>query len=225
VEFAAVLFDMDGVVADTMPLHRTVWRRYAATLGVSRTEDELRPLDGRRATDIIALLFDIHDPGRAAEMAEAREAMYRELLAEATLHAIPGVEGYLARLAALGLPRILATSATPENVDQVLRPLGLLGAFDGFVTSADVMRGKPAPDVYLKAAALAGVPPGRCLVIEDALPGVEAARAAGATCLGLSTSLPVEALLAAGARWVAPDFVAMAAGGAPWEPDLAAHSG
>ncbi|MEB3330734.1 MAG: HAD family phosphatase [Candidatus Sericytochromatia bacterium] len=218
-EFAAVLFDMDGVVVDTMPLHRTVWRRFAAARGIHRTEEELRPLDGRRATDIIALLFDEQDPVRAAELAEAREALYREMLMGASLRAIPGAEAYLARLRARGVPRILATSATLENVDQVLGPLGLRAAFDGVVTAADVARGKPAPDVYHRAAALAGVPPNRCLVVEDAVPGIEAARAAGSLCLGLATSLAPEALLAAGARWVAPDLQALAAGQAPWERD------
>jgi HAD superfamily hydrolase (TIGR01509 family) len=206
VRFKAVLFDMDGVVADTMPLHREVWRRFAASHGVPRTLEELRPLDGRRAGDIVELLLGERDPDRVKALAEAREALYRDLLSTATVEAVAGVRELLAWLGERRIPRVLATSATPENVEQVLGPLGLRGAFEGVVTSVDVSRGKPDPEVYLLAAARAGVAPGDCLVIEDALPGVEAACAAGATCLGLTTSLAEGPLREAGARWVVPDL-------------------
>lgn len=199
--FSAVLFDMDGVVADTMPLHRAVWRQFAAAHGIERSDDELRATDGRRASEIIEMLFGDLDAERVHALAEAREALYREELRTARLEAVAGVRELIRRLAELGIPRVIATSATPENVSQVLRPLGLHGSFDATVTSADVKRGKPDPEVYLTAAARAGVAPSACLVIEDALPGIEAARAAGAACLGVTTSLPAARLLGAGASW------------------------
>lgn len=211
--YAAVLFDMDGVVVDNMPLHRAVWTEFAHANGLAPTEAEIRALDGRRAADIIRAFWgDDLDEAEIARRSSARESLYRERLGTAELHAVPGVVAYLDMLGALGVPRILATSATPANVETVLARLGLADRFEGRVTAADVSHGKPHPEVYLKAAALAGVSAARCLVVEDALPGVQAAKAAGARCLGLMTSEDAASLAAAGADWVAPDFERLPAG-------------
>lgn len=205
--FAAVLFDMDGVVVDNMPLHRQVWRDYAATGGLAPTEAEIRALDGRRASDIIVSLFPgPPGPDDIVRMAAEREDLYYSRLGTAELVAVPGVRAYLEALERLGVKRVLATSATPRNVEVVLERLGLAALFNARVTAADVTHGKPHPEVYMKAAERAGVEPSRCLVVEDALPGVKAGDASGARVLGLMTSEDEAALREAGADWVAPDF-------------------
>ena len=216
--FAAVLFDMDGVVCDNMPLHRQVWREFVRSRGLAPSEDEIRGLDGRRAADIITSLFGELPAAEVAALADAREGLYRGSLPTATLPPVPGIEAFLGWLGERGVPRVLATSATPTNVALVLERLALAASFEAVVTAADVTRGKPDPEVYLTAAARAGVAPGRCLVVEDALPGVRAAKAAGAACLGLTTSEGPDALLAAGADWTAPDFTFLALGAFPWSP-------
>ncbi|HEY9722865.1 MAG TPA: HAD family phosphatase [Oscillatoriaceae cyanobacterium] len=204
--FAAVLFDMDGVIVDNMPLHRAVWAEFARSYGLSPSEAELRKLDGRRAVDIIRAFFGDLDEAEVARRAKARETLYRERLGESPLHAVPGVRNYLAALEAAGIPRVLATSATPDNAATVLSRLKLENHFSARVTSVDVQRGKPDPQVYCIAAARANVSPEACLVVEDALPGVQAAKAAGARCLGLTTSESAERLREAGADWLADSF-------------------
>lgn len=214
--FAAVLFDMDGVVCDNMPLHRRVWAEFVRGRGLTPTEAELRALDGRRAADIIAALFGELPPEEVAALAHGREEAYRASLPTADLPPVPGVEAFLAWLGERAVPRVLATSATPANVAVVLERLGLAPAFEATVTAADVARGKPDPEVYLTAAARAGVEPARCLVVEDALPGVRAAKAAGCACLGLMTSEGEAALRDAGADWTAADFGFLAKDAFPW---------
>lgn len=205
--YSAVLFDMDGVVVDNMPLHRQVWAEFARTLGFNPSMEELRALDGRRAADIIAAL---HGEELALEevtrLAKQRETLYRERLGSTELVPVPGVRAYLEALREAGVPRVLATSATPGNAEVVLERLNLAALFDARVTAADVTRGKPHPEVYLTAAGKVGVNAAECLVVEDALPGVRAAKAAGSVCLGLMTSEPEARLREVGADWVAPDF-------------------
>jgi HAD superfamily hydrolase (TIGR01509 family) len=217
--FEAVLFDMDGVVVDNMPLHRQIWTEFARSLGASPTEAEIRTLDGRRAIDIIAALFGEGQPeSEVARLSAAREALYHARLGQEPLREVPGVRAYLDALGALGVPRVLATSAVPINVETVLGRLGLADRFEAIVTAADVRQGKPHPEIYHTAASRAGVQAGRCLVVEDALPGVMAAKAAGAVCLGLMTSEPEGRLRETGADWVAADFTAMPAAIAPDRP-------
>jgi beta-phosphoglucomutase family hydrolase len=209
---SAVLFDMDGVVVDNMPLHREVWTDFARDQGLDPTVEEIRALDGRRASDILAaLLGDQLPPERIKELALLREQRYRARLGDAVLRPVPGIEDFLKLLAGRGIPCVLATSANPINVDTVLDRIGLRPAFVALVTAADVKNGKPDPEVYLTAAQRAGVASEACLVVEDALPGLEAGRAAGALCLGLATSESPEVLLEAGARWAARDFTALPA--------------
>lgn len=206
--FAAVLFDLDGVVVDTMPLHRRVWGEWAASKGFPVAPERLREFDGRRAHDIIPMIFgpDLSE-AFTTDLAAEREQRYRQALERAEIAPVAGIAEYLAALGALGVPRILATSAIPENVEIVLTRLGLQGAFEARVTAPDVHRGKPDPEIYQTAAERAGVPPGQCLVVEDALPGVRSAKAAGAKCLGLTTSESMLALRQAGADYAAPDFL------------------
>lgn len=211
--FEAVLFDMDGVVVDNMPLHRQVWADYARAAGLAPSEAEIRALDGRRASDIILTLFsaDLAEP-EIARMAKEREDLYSGRLGSTALSAVPGVQAFLEALQQAGIPRVLATSAVPMNVEAVLGKLGFHHFFDAVVSAVDVTHGKPHPEVYLTAAARVGANPARCLVVEDALPGVQAGKAAGARCLGLMTSEPEERLRAAGADWVAPDFLSLPPG-------------
>ena len=205
--FAAVLFDMDGVVVDNMPLHRRVWAEWAAAKGYPVDETKLRTFDGRRAVEIIPMIFG---PGLSEAytqvLSDEREQAYRKTAESVELTPVPGIQAYLEALGALGVPRVLATSALMVNVELVLGRLGLESAFEALVTASDVTSGKPDPEIYLTAAARAGVAPSDCLVVEDALPGVKAAKAAGAKCLGLTTSEGVIVLRQAGADYAAPDF-------------------
>ncbi|MDB5098327.1 MAG: beta-phosphoglucomutase [Cyanobacteria bacterium RYN_339] len=210
--FEAVLFDMDGVVVDNMPLHRDVWTTFARERGLDPTEAQIRAMDGRRASDILkALLGESLTPDEILELAALREDIYRKRLETETLRAVPGIEAFLRSLRDKGTGAVLATSATPGNAEIVLDRLDLGWAFDALVTAADVTRGKPDPEVYHTAASRVGTYATCCLVIEDALPGLAAGMAAGAMCLGMATSEDEPALRGAGATWVAKDFLALPA--------------
>ena len=199
--FAAVLFDMDGVIVDNTALHHQIWEEFLRRHGFEPTAADLRATDGRHAEEIIARYFppDRVSPAQAAQLLEERETLYGERLVRGPVRAVAGVEAFLRGLKRLRVPCVLATSAHPLNVERVLGKLGLRESFLAWVTADDVTHGKPAPEVYLKAAARAGAAPRRCLVIEDALPGVQAAKAAGAACLGLTTSVSAAALAENGA--------------------------
>ncbi|MBV9491014.1 MAG: HAD family phosphatase [Verrucomicrobia bacterium] len=206
--FAAVLFDLDGVIVDNTALHRQTWEGFLRRHGFKPTVADLRAMDGRRAEEIIAQHFPPSrvSPGEAARLIEERETLYGERLLRGPVQAVAGVEAFLRGLAWLRVPCVLATSAHRLNVERVLGKLGLRESFLAWVTADDVTDGKPAPEVYLKAAARAGAAPERCLVIEDALAGVQAAKAAGAACLGLTTGVSAAALAENGADWTAGDF-------------------
>lgn len=206
--FAAVLFDMDGVIIDNAGLHVAVWGEFARTHGLNPSEADLQATSGRRGVDVIATMFggQISDD-EIAQRATEREILFRQRSAGVPAQAVAGAREFLEALERHGIPRVLATSADKTNVGLVLSRLGLLTAFDAIVSAEDVRNGKPHPEVYLKAAQRAGVAAERCLVVEDALTGVRSAKAAGAFCLGLMTSQSGEALKEAGADWTAPSFL------------------
>lgn len=208
--FQAVLFDMDGVVVDNAALHRDVWTAWARSHGLAPTEAEIRATDGRRAVDAVIQLVKAElAEERVLALASEREDRYHQQLRNAPLKAVAGIEAFLDALGEAGIPRVLATSAIPANIALVLERVNLAAKFDAVVSAEDVRHGKPNPEVYLTAAGRAAADPAHCLVIEDALPGVQAAKAAGSFCLGLSTSQSEEALRGAGADWVAPHFLAL----------------
>ena len=109
-------------------------------------------------------------------------------------------------MAKAGIPRAVVTSAVPANADLALLRVGLDHAFDAVITAADVLHGKPAPDGYVKAAAAVGVSAAKCVVIEDSVLGIRAAKAVGARCVALATSLPRHVLTAERPDWLLADF-------------------
>lgn len=205
--FAAVLFDMDGVIIDNTPLHQLVWREFSKLHGLKPSEDDIGATNGRRAVDVVLSLFGSNlAQDEVLKLAAARGVLYRQYLASTDIQPVAGVKSFLEKLGDLGVPRVLATSARPDNVTLVLSRLELLSYFEDIVSASDVCNGKPHPEVYLTAAKRASVNPKDCLVIEDSLPGIQSAKAAGAFCLGMTTSQSEESLKQVGADWVAPDF-------------------
>jgi HAD superfamily hydrolase (TIGR01509 family) len=142
-------------------------------------------------------------------MACRKTTLYHEL-ADGQAAPVPGVVEFVRALAAANVPRALATSAVADSVARILENLGLAAAFPIQVTAGQVRCGKPDPEVYLTAAARLGVAPAACVVFEDAVVGVEAARRAGMTVVGLTTAHGDAELRAAGATWTAPDFTHLA---------------
>jgi HAD superfamily hydrolase (TIGR01509 family) len=202
---------MDGVLVDNKGFHREAWRHLAREEGFELTDPEFwRHAIGRPVEEAVPQILGRPVPAtEAARLAQRKTALYHEL-ADSRAAPVPGVVEFVRALLAAGVPRALATSAVADSAARILDALGLADAFPVRVTAGQVRRGKPDPEVYLTAAAALGVPPAACVVFEDAVVGVEAARRAGMTVVGLTTAHVDAELRAAGATWTAPDFTHLA---------------
>jgi beta-phosphoglucomutase len=184
----AFLFDLDGVIIDSMPLHTQAWSAYLEQLGLPAADATIASrMHGKRNDDIVADFVgrDL-DPATVFEHGAAKERLYRQLMATRLKeHLVRGVEHFLARFE--GVPMAVASNAEPANVDMVLDGAGLRSRFRVVVDGQQVDRPKPFPDVYLRAASLLEVNPLNCIVFEDSPTGVEAGRSAGMHVVGVQT--------------------------------------
>jgi HAD superfamily hydrolase (TIGR01509 family) len=208
-EAAAVIFDMDGVLLDSGVHHRDAWRLLLEDLSVTPAPEFWRCTIGRPAEEAVGLLL-----GRpltateAATLAGRKRAHYARLAARGTLP-VAGAPAFVATLAREGVPRAVASSAMRQDVEALLTMIGVREHFIVVVTADDVRWGKPNPEVFLRAAAALGQPPAACLVFEDAVVGVHAARNAGMRVVGLTTAHTARELLAAGAERAIQNFEAL----------------
>jgi len=177
---------MDGTLVDSRDHHWRSWQEVLAAEGVAVSEAQFLATFGQRNDAILrGWLGADAAPERVRRVGEAKEAAYRRLVVERGLAPLSGVADWLRRLDEAGWRQAVASSAPRLNVEVVLRVLGLERRFQALVAAEDVKAGKPAPDVFLAAAARLGVEPGRCVVVEDAEAGIEAARRAGMSSVGL----------------------------------------
>lgn len=175
--FAAYLFDCDGTIVDSMPLHYLAWQRALEEWGCEFPEDLFYAWGGRPTADIIIALNE--QQGLAmpvAAVVERRESYYQELLPQ--LAAVPDVLAHI-HDAHRRVPFAVVSGSTRASVTASLDALGLLDRFDVLVCADDYTRAKPDPEAFLLAAEQLGVPPESCLVFEDTDLGIQAATAAG----------------------------------------------
>lgn len=183
----AVLWDLDGTLVDSENYHWQSWQHAMALDGTTVTHKQFTQTFGQRNETILrGWLGDDAAPERIQRVADAKEIEYRRLAEERGLTPLPGAADWLVRLQATGWKQAIASSAPRLNVDVMLRALKLEHYFDAIVASEDVTKGKPDPEVFLTAAARLGLPASRCIVVEDAAAGVEAARRAGMRSIGVS---------------------------------------
>ncbi len=207
----AIIFDFDGVIADSEVLSNTVLAEIVTELGVPTTvEDSYRDYMGKRFLEVIAAIETAVGrtlPPSFSEQYQARTLQrFRQELAP-----IAGAREFIAKFARV--PRCIASSSSPDRLALCLEVLGMTALFEGRVFSAsNVARGKPHPDIFLHAAAQIGVDPRDCIIIEDSASGVIAGRAAGSTVIGLLAAGHIREghaarLKKAGAHHVATDYV------------------
>jgi beta-phosphoglucomutase len=184
-----VLWDLDGTLIDSAGHHWVAWRDTLAAEGRPVQPGEFANSFGKRNDEILRSLFG---PGIALDwierVSEAKEQAYRRLLREQGLEPAPGALEWLARLHEAGWKQALASSAPRPNIDAVFAALALEQSLDAVVSADDVGRGKPDTAVFLEAARRLGLAPGRCIVVEDAPAGLEAARRAGMASIGVLSS-------------------------------------
>ncbi len=194
----AVLWDMDGVLVDSAPYHYRAWKDTFAEEGLALDEATFRRTFGQRNDAIIAdVLGPDLSPERVAAIGAAKERRYRALIAREGLTPLPGALEWLHLLHRQGIPQAVVSSAPRENIEAVLKALGASGLFQALVSGEEVERGKPDPASFLLAAQRLGMPPKRCVVVEDAPAGIEAAHRAGMVCLAVATTHPHKRLAAA----------------------------
>jgi HAD superfamily hydrolase (TIGR01509 family) len=204
----AVLWDLDGTILDSREGHWISWRAYTEGLGKPVSREFFIDTFGFRNEIILRLHFGEHlTDEEVIRMSTEKETLYRNIMLQGRIEALPGVREWLETFRAEGWRQALGSMAPHDNIAVTLGALGIRSYFDAIVGSEDVPRGKPDPAVFLLAAARVGVPPGRCIVIEDSAQGVEAAQRAGmkriavgpeSASLGADLALP--SLAAASAR-------------------------
>ncbi len=190
----AVIWDVDGTLVDSEEYHWLSWRDAMAAEGSPITHEQFRASFGLRNDRILRgwLGPDTTDEV-ISRIGDAKEEEFRRLAGERGLSPLPGAAEWAARLHDEGWKQAIGSSAPRLNVEVTLRVLKLDRFFDGIASAEDVTRGKPDPQVFLTAAARLGVPPARCIVVEDAVLGVEAARRAGMRCVGVSRTATLDA--------------------------------
>lgn len=190
----AFVFDMDGTIVDNMAFHTDSWLAFFERRGLLLDADEFfRATAGRQGGEIMrAYLGEQLSDEEVGLLNHEKESVYRELYAPHR-KTVAGFDALIERARLEGVKLAVATAAPPANIEFTLDGLDLRKHFDAVVGAADVARGKPHPDVFLKAAERCGVQPEHCIVFEDAPLGVEAARRAGMRCVVLTTTLPRDA--------------------------------
>ena len=190
----AVIFDWDGVVVDSSAHHERSWEILAAQRGLPLPSDHFKRGFGKKNNVIIPDLGWATDAAEVDALAHEKEEIYRALVREKGIEPLPGVRELLAALHEKGIPCAIASSTERANLDLPLDLMGLRDFFRVIVSGEEVVHGKPDPAVFLLAAERLGFPPAGCVVIEDALVGIEAAKRAGMPVLAVATTNPIEAL-------------------------------
>lgn len=187
----ALIFDMDGVMVHSTPLHSLSWQVYLERHGIRRDRESIEAVMlGKHNTEIVRIFFG--DGLTEAEMllhGAEKEKLFRELMRPRLMESlVPGIVSFLERFR--GAPMAVASNAEAPNVAFVLEEAGLRSHFQAVVDSHQVERPKPHPEIYLRAAKMLGVAADGCIVFEDSETGVQSGRAAGARVVGVTTTTP-----------------------------------
>ena len=188
---------MDGVIVDTARYHLKAWQEVFRKRGVNFTEADFRRTFGQRNDTIIKTVLgrEVSQEEMNAIAKEKEESFRRSI--EQKLKPLPGVIELMTSVKERGFQMALASSAPIENIQLVSQTLGISDCFESIISDKDVTEGKPNPQVFLLAAERLGVGPRDCIVIEDAVAGVTAAKRAGMYCLAVTSTHPRQSLMAA----------------------------
>lgn len=189
-----VIFDVDGVLFDSAECHRRAWYVLAEELNLSMCDAFFFETFGQTNTSILQrFLGRTLDPEENRRLSERKEHLFREE-AHGRLQLFPGVTDRLRDLRSAGYHLALGTSAPRSNVEFFQKELGLGKYVETYACMEDIQRGKPDPEVFLTAAHRLALSPDRCVVVEDAVVGVQAAKAGGFTCIAVATTHRAEVL-------------------------------
>ncbi|UCH43517.1 MAG: HAD family phosphatase [Dehalococcoidales bacterium] len=193
----AVIWDMDGVIVDTASYHRKAWQEVFSKQGILFTEDDFRHSFGQRNDTIIKEVMGAEvSPDILNTISSEKEVIFRESIRQ-NLRPLPGAVELMAATGKDGFLMALASSAPMENIRLLIEGLGIEKYFRSIISAGDVSRGKPDPQVFLLAARGLEIDPRSCIVIEDAVAGVSAAKRAGMHCVAVTNTHPRASLIEA----------------------------
>jgi HAD superfamily hydrolase (TIGR01509 family) len=200
-----VIFDFDGVIADSHPAHMQAWKALLHSKGRAASDAELSFVrEGAKREEILRHFLGELTPEQVASYGAEKEKLFQALAGELKL--VPGFAEFLRQLDAIGLPSAVASSGSRGRVEKSLKTLNIRDRFRAVMTAEDVGRGKPDPSLFLLAAQGLQVAPRCILVCEDAVAGVLAAKSAGMKCVGIAANGTESRLKQAGADLVVNDF-------------------
>lgn len=183
----AVIFDMDGVMIDSNPVHKIALKQFCNAHGHDLTEDQLRDkIYGRTNKDWIPNLFPGIDQQTLQRYGDEKEALFRDLYKD--IKPLDGLISFLDLLDQNNIVRAIGTSAPRANVDFTLTKTATQKYFKTILDETFVSKGKPDPEIYTKCAAALGYAPENCIVFEDSISGVLAGKAAGCKVVGVTTT-------------------------------------
>jgi HAD superfamily hydrolase (TIGR01509 family) len=189
------LFDWDGVVIDSARQHELSWVQLADEIDLPLPENFFKRGFGMKNEIIIPEIYGwTRDASEISKYSLRKEELYRQILKSDGIEPLPGVGDFLETLHAASIPCVVGSSSHRLNIEICLEMFGFTKYFKGIVSSEDVDKGKPDPDVFLKAAKVAGMPPERCVVFEDAPVGIEAGLKGGMRVVGVATTHAGETL-------------------------------
>jgi len=201
----SVIFDMDGVIVDSHPVHRKAWHQFLQSLGKDVSDEELGfILDGRKRSEILRHFLGEMPESKLVEYGRMKDEFFRQIAFE--VKPVPGVIEFVGDLTRRRIKLGIATSASKSRTLSTLRHLNLTDCFATIVTGDDVPEGKSSPAIYALVCTRLRTEARYSLVVEDAAPAVRAAKAAGFRCIGVGSGCGAK-LQAAGADHVIEDFV------------------
>lgn len=190
----AVLFDLDGVIVDSKEAHFLAFQRFGEEAGYDFTRETFTHIFGMHNNAIFPIVFGHPLPQEEIDkMAERKETIVREMI-RGHVAALPGAKALVRTLHEAGFHLAIGTSTPLANVELILGELGLREYFQAIISAENVKEGKPHPQVFLLGAQVLGIPPERCVVVEDAVAGVQAAHNGGMKALAVTTNHSREAL-------------------------------
>ena len=189
-----IIWDMDGVLADTGDAHYAAWRALYAERGETITYEQFAETFGMANGPILRQWLGDDTPEKEIiSLGKHKEELFREQIAE-HVHLLPGVRNWLEHAQAQGYRQTVASSGEMANIATIVVTLEIANYFDALISGAFLPRSKPDPTIFFQAAAAAGASPETSIVIEDGLAGIEAARRANMACIAITTTQPRQRL-------------------------------
>jgi beta-phosphoglucomutase len=203
---SGVVFDLDGVIVDSHPLHKRAWRAFLASVGKQVSEQDLDFIfEGRRRRDILIHFLGELSDTEIQGYGNKKDEYFRQAASE--LEPVPGTVEFIRTVKKAELRLAVATSASRQRAQWTLQQLNIADYFEVLVTGDDVVQSKPDPTIYRLAAQRLGVSPERLFAIEDSVCGVRSAKSAGLPCIGIATGRNVHPLILSGADRVVSTLV------------------